>query len=92
MRVFYDSAFYEKLKRVDVHIRKNLKERILIFSRNPNDLQLNNHPLKREYEGYRSIDITGDWRALYKEVPIGEEVIAYFVFLGTHKDLYEQKH
>lgn len=88
MRVAYDPAFYTMLKKVDVRIRNSIKEKIILFSKNSNDLQLNNHPLTREYQGYRSIDITADWRALYKEVQIGEETIAYFVLLGTHNQLY----
>lgn len=88
MKVFYDPAFYEKLKKVDVRTLKSVKEKLLAFSKNPNDLQLNNHELKREYEGYRSIDITADWRAIYKEIRERDENIAYFVLLGTHDQLY----
>lgn len=76
MKVFYDPAFLDKFKKVDVRIRKSVKEKILIF------------PLKREYQGYRSIDITEDYRALYKEVQQEDERIAYFVLLGTHDQLY----
>lgn len=88
MRVVYDPAFLEKLKKVDVRIRKRVSERIILFSKNPEDPQLDNHPLQREYHGYMSIDITSDWRAIYKEAKIGTEIVAYFIFLGTHKELY----
>lgn len=88
MKVFYDPAFLDKLKEVDARIRKSVKTRILIFSQDPNYPQLNNHPLKREYQGYRSIDITTNYRALYKEVQQADETIAYFVLLGTHEELY----
>ena len=88
MKIIYDPAFLQKLKKVDVRIRKSLKRRILLFSKNPNDPQLNNHPLAREYSGYRSIDITSDWRALYKELHGDMEITAYFVLLGTHDQLY----
>lgn len=88
MTVFYDSLFFDKLKKLDIRIRKSLKEKIVIFSKNPYDPQLNNHPLKRDYEGYISIDVTADYRALYKERKIRGEKIAYFVYLGTHKELY----
>jgi mRNA-degrading endonuclease YafQ of YafQ-DinJ toxin-antitoxin module len=44
--------------------------------------------LAREYEGYKSINITSYWRALYKEIEEGEETVAYFVTLGTHAQLY----
>ncbi len=88
MRIVYDPAFLEKLKKVDVRIKKSLKERLLIFSKNPNDLQLDNHPLREGYQGLRSIDITADYRAIYKETEIGEEIVAYFVLFGTHDQLY----
>lgn len=88
MKVFFDPAFLDKLKKVDVRIRKSVKEKILIFTKDPNYPKLNNHPLKREYQGYRSIDITEDYRALYKEVELEDEIIAYFVLLGTHDQLY----
>ena len=88
MKIIFDSGFLEKLKRVDVRIRMNVKRKIDIFSKNPNDLQLNNHPLQKEYRDYRSINLTADYRAIYKEVIIEDEVIAYFVIFGTHKELY----
>ena len=31
-----------------------------LFEKNPNDLELNNHPLREPYQGLRSIDITAD--------------------------------
>lgn len=88
MNIVYDPAFYKKLKKVDARIRTSVKERIQLFSSNPTDPQLNNHPLKASYCRYRSIDITADYRAIYKEVKIGDEIVAYFVALGTHEELY----
>lgn len=88
MTVKYSPAFFDKLKQIDVRIRNSVKEKILIFSQNPSHPQLNNLSLKREYVGYRSINITADYRALYQEKQEGDEVIAYFVLLGTHDELY----
>jgi len=68
MIIQYDPAFIKKLKTVNVRIRKGFKERIELFKRNPDNSQLNNHALKEEYEGLRSIDITNDYRAIYEEV------------------------
>jgi len=40
-------------------------------------------------EGYRSINITGDWRALYTIKGDGKGgEIAVFEILGTHSQLY----
>lgn len=91
MIVKYSPAFLKITKKVDVRIRKSLKERIAIFIKNPGDLWLNNHALQGEYLGYRSIDITGDWRAIYKETVADDEIFAYFVALGTHKELYRKR-
>jgi addiction module RelE/StbE family toxin len=88
MNIVYDPAFMEKLKKADVRIRKSFKEKIILFSQNPHSPQLNNHPLKREYKGYRSINITADLRAVYKEIEEGEEMIVYFILFGTHNELY----
>ena len=88
MKVKLDPDVLKKLKKLDVRIRKRFRERILLFSKNPNDPQLNNHPLKKEYQGLKSIDITNDYRAIYEEATVGEDTIAYFSLLGTHKELY----
>jgi addiction module RelE/StbE family toxin len=88
MRVQYDPDFLNKLKIVNVRFRKSFNERIELFQQNPNNLQLNNYPLRDKYEGFRSIDITNDYRAIYEEVKSGEEIISYFFLLGTHEDLY----
>ena len=50
--------------------------------------QLRNHPLRGKHVGKRSIDITADWRAIYEEKLEREEIIAYFIALGTHSQLY----
>lgn len=91
MIIKYSPGFLRILKKVNVRIRKNFKERIVIFSKNPNDLQLNNHSLKAPYEGYRSIDITSDWRAIYQVKQKLEEEVAYFVDFGTHDELYGKR-
>lgn len=88
MNVQLDSDFTKKLKKQRVLVRKNFKERIIIFSKDPDYPKLNNHPLREKWEGYRSIDITDDWRAIYKEIRIRGEIIAYFVAIGTHEELY----
>ena len=88
MTVRYDPAFLKKLKKLNARVRKSFKERIALFARDPQNLQLNNHPLTREYSNFRSINITNDYRALYTEKSEGDEIVAYFEDIGTHKELY----
>lgn len=91
MELEFSAEFRKQYKKVNVRIRKQTKDRLRIFKNSPNDLQLNNHELKREWRGYRSIDITADWRAIYQEKQVEKATIAYFVDIGTHKDLYSKK-
>ena len=91
MTVRYSPAFLRQLKKQDVRIRKSFKEKLAIFIIDPFNPQLDNHALRKRYLGYRSIDITVDYRALYQEKIEGSQPVAYFVVLGTHKDLYRRK-
>ncbi len=88
MTVRYDPEFLKKLKKLNVRIRKSFKERIILFAHDPQNSQLNNHSLTREHANFRSIDITNDYRALYTEKGEGDEIVAYFEEIGTHKELY----
>lgn len=90
MIIKYSPTFFRTLKKVNVRIRKSFKEKILIFSKNPKDLALNNHLLKEPYQGLRSIDITADWRAIYEQKIERKETVAYFITLGTHNELYSK--
>lgn len=89
MTIKYTKKFIAQLKKQDVRIRKSFKKAIIQFSHNSNDTELNNHLLKREWIGHQSINITADFRAIYKEVEIASETVIYFVALGTHKQLYK---
>ncbi len=89
MIVQYDPDLLKKLQKVDVRIRKSFFKKIKLFEHNPHELQLNNHALKREYKGYRSITITSDWRAIYEDITEEDEKIAYFLALGTREELYK---
>lgn len=88
MEIEFSAQFRKQYFKVGVRIRNKAKDNLLIFKKNPHDLQLDNHELKREWDGYRSIDITADFRAIYIEKKVGEKTIAYFVRFGTHEDLY----
>jgi mRNA-degrading endonuclease RelE of RelBE toxin-antitoxin system len=79
MQTQLSSQVIEKLKKLDVRIRNSFIARVKIFEKNHQDPILDNHLLKREYKGYRSIDITNDYRALYEEIQGNDEVIAYFL-------------
>lgn len=47
---------------------------------------LRNHSLSGKYKGCRSINVSGDWRAIFREYKGG--AVIYFEMLGTHSELY----
>ena len=88
MKAQYDSDLLKQLKKINVRIQKSFKKQIFIFTKDAQSPKLRNHALQDKWEGYRSIDITADYRAIYKEIIEEASVIAYFVAIGAHKELY----
>ena len=88
MKIQLSSYFHKKLKKEDIRIQKSFKEALRIFILNPLDPQLDNHRLKDPWKGCRSIDITADYRAIYEEINEDNDVIAHFITIGTHQELY----
>ncbi|MBI1754911.1 type II toxin-antitoxin system YafQ family toxin [Candidatus Azambacteria bacterium] len=67
-------------------IKEKFKEKRNLFIEDMFHPLLNNHPLTRKYDGYRSINITGDIRAIFYVKTDGGVV---FVTIGSHSELYE---
>ena len=88
MTIRYTKTFLKSLKRRDVTVRKAFKEATGKFSMSPYDPELNNHELERKWIGHRSIDVTADWRAVYREGSEGDGEVTHFVAVGTHEELY----
>jgi len=88
MKVQLAPKLIAKVKKQDAIIRKSFRIAIGLFSKDPDYLELNNHSLKRAWEGFRSIDVTSDLRAIYQQIDETDETFAYFVDLGTHDQLY----
>jgi addiction module RelE/StbE family toxin len=76
--------FNKQRKAAPLKIKQAFRDALDLFAENPNHQALRNHPLTGKYAGFRSIDVTGDWRALYR---IESERII-FVEIGTHPQLY----
>jgi len=84
MDVKYPRHFQKQYKKAPEKIRIVTKTRIKLFISNPTDQTLNNHILTGKLKGYRSINVTGDWRALYSErTDENGAKVAYFDVLGT---------
>ncbi len=89
MQVRFSRHFSKHYDKVAFNIKSAFDKRLKLFLKNPYYPQLNNHSLKGKYSGYRSINITGDWRALYSEHFQQDNKIVIFEILGTHSQLYK---
>ena len=85
MEVIYHTQFLKMYEKIPNKVEKKFEVCIDIFHDDPFDWRLRNHPLQGKWNGFRSIDITGDWRAVY--LPINHSV-ARFYAIGTHSQLY----
>ncbi len=85
MKAFFHKNFEKKFSKLKISEKKKARERLRLFSKDPFDPVLKNHPLKGKYTDYRSINITGNLRAIYKFLNENECI---FVAVDTHSNLY----
>jgi len=85
MKIKFHKSFEKKYKKLPAKLKSKVKERNKIFSENLFDPILNNHALQGKYSGYRSINITGDVRIVYKFL---DKSVALFVDIDSHSNLY----
>ncbi len=86
MKIRFHKNFEKQYKKLKKKEQEKLREKLELFIEKPFDSQLNNHPLKGKYTDYRSINITGNLRAIYKYINDEESI---FVVVDTHSNLYE---
>ncbi len=85
MKIFFHRNFEKQFAKLMESERKKCEERIKLFANSPFNPALNNHQLHGKRRDYRSINITGDLRAVFKS--IGENV-AIFISIDSHSNLY----
>ena len=86
MQIEYSKKFIKEFKKCPINVKSNFKARLGIFINDQHHSVLNNHPLNGVLKNYRSVNINGDWRAIFEELDGGK--IIYFVAIGTHSQLY----
>lgn len=84
MRIKLHKNFLKQYQRLRENEKKRLKERRDLFLQDEFNPILNNHSLNGKYLGYRSINITGDLRVIFRKT--SQEVI--FVTIDSHSNLY----
>jgi len=85
MKIHFHKNFEKQYKKLKKREREKTRERLELFLEDSFHPLLNNHSLKGKYTDYRSINITGDLRAIYKYISRDECI---FVIIDAHSNLY----
>ncbi len=85
MVIKYLPKFKKQYMKLPDKIQRQFDERLMLFVENPTDPKLRIHPLKGKYQGYWSMNVNGDIRALYL---VQKETIIIFAIIGSHSKLY----
>lgn len=89
MQTNFAKKFKKRYEKADAKIKTAFDKRLKLFLQNQFDPSLNNHQLTGKYSKSRSINVTGDWRAVFEESVDEEgEKQVNFKILGTHSELY----
>ncbi|MBP6975061.1 MAG: type II toxin-antitoxin system mRNA interferase toxin, RelE/StbE family [Candidatus Pacebacteria bacterium] len=86
MRYSISKTFEKQFSKLPRKIKSKTIARLELFIVEPFHTSLNNHQLKGEWSDYRSINISGDIRAVYKDT---DGSVAHFIAIGSHSELYE---
>ena len=76
--------FSKDFKKLPHPIQIKVFERLSLFLINPDNPLLNTHDLNPPWQGYRSINITGDIRLIYRQ----EGSFYRLARVGSHSELY----
>jgi addiction module RelE/StbE family toxin len=85
MHIVFHTSFKKKFKKLSLKIQEHFYKRLVLFQKNKFDAMLNNHSVEKRFPHCRSINITGDYRAIFKE---GKKDVCTFINIGTHSELY----
>ncbi|MFA5169518.1 MAG: type II toxin-antitoxin system mRNA interferase toxin, RelE/StbE family [Candidatus Paceibacterota bacterium] len=86
MLIEYSQKFIKEFKKCPPNIKNSFRSRLEILTNDAHSPILNNHQLSGKLKNFRSINITGDWRAVFEEINNGK--IIYFIAIGSHSKLY----
>ncbi len=81
----FTTAFHKQYRKLPKKIQAKFDQRFQLFVSDPQNSLLRIHALTGKYQGFWSLDVTGDYRALYQHQ---DDEVIIFGFIGTHSQLY----
>jgi addiction module RelE/StbE family toxin len=81
--------FDKRYVRLSPKIKNQFQQRLILFQQDHFHPILRNHQLTGRYQRCRSINVTGDYRAIYSVNIVDSRKIIVFEEIGTHSRLYQ---
>lgn len=85
MYIIRHPAFEKRITRLSPAIRTALADRLELFLADSRHPLLGDHALSGKRRGFRSINITGDWRLIYEYI---DDKTILLTEIDTHHNLY----
>ena len=85
MHILSSRNFDKQFRKLSEKVKKQFEKRLQLFLKESDHKQLNLHKLSGKYDELWSINITGDYRALYEHAGQGSII---FIDIDTHANLY----
>ena len=85
MKVFLNTPCMRQYKKLPQDIQRKFNERVDLLLENPRNPLLRIHKLKGKKKPLKSMNITGDYRALF--IQKGKHLVIFYR-VGTHSQLY----
>jgi len=85
MKIKLHKKFTKQFSKLNKKEKLKCQARLNLFFDDPFNKLLNNHALQGKYKGLRSINMSGDLRAIYEMI---NSDIAFFIDLDKHSNLY----
>lgn len=90
VKVNRSGKFNEELKILstdNLELNEFVEKQILLFTKNPDDTRIDNHPLAKRMEGKWAFSVTDDIRIVYEW--IGKTTVR-FLAIGPHQGVYRK--
>ena len=84
MEIRFHKNFKKRFEKLPPKVQAQFYERLDLFLENKFATTLNNHSVGKAFPSCRSINVSGDYRAIFQD----QVDSAVFITIGTHSDLY----
>lgn len=83
--IYFKKSFKKEFRKHSKIVQDRFWERLALLQTDFYSVQLNVHALKGEYKDFLSMNVTGDFRAIFELV---DQKAIYFYRINTHSQLY----